>query len=103
MQNWLGHDVHESHHDKPFYHVCVDPPDLVAGWTAVAACVFRLLLPTPLALTVLAAYMAMGLVYEWTHYIVHTRWATMSSADEGFGTRYTYMSAVVQPVNVILF
>lgn len=72
-QNWLGHDVHENHHDKPFYHVCVDPPDLVAGWTVAAACIFRLLLPVPLSLTVLAAYMMMGLIYEWTHYIVHTR------------------------------
>ncbi|CAN0453986.1 unnamed protein product, partial [Hapterophycus canaliculatus] len=72
-QNWLGHDVHEAHHDKPFYHVCVDPPDLVAGWTLAAACIFKLLLPLPLAMTVLAAYMSMGLVYEWVHFIVHTR------------------------------
>lgn len=74
-QNWLGHDVHEAHHEKPFYHVCVDPPDLVAGWTLAAACVFKLLLPLPLALTVLSAYMSMGLVYEWVHFIVHTRCA----------------------------
>lgn len=73
-QNWLGHDVHEDHHDKPYYHVCVDPPDLVAGWTLAAACVFTLVLPLPLALTVLAAYMSMGLVYEWVHFFVHTRW-----------------------------
>eukprot|EP00752_Nemacystus_decipiens_P011933 g10583.t1 len=73
LENWLGHDVHEDHHDKPYYHVCVDPPDLVAGWTLAAACVFNLVLPLPMALTVLAAYMSMGLVYEWVHFFVHTR------------------------------
>ena len=68
----MGHEIHEGHHEKPYYHVCIDPPDLVASWTIAAACIFRLLLPPPLALTVLATYMIMGLVYEWTHYIVHT-------------------------------
>lgn len=66
--------MHADHHDKPYYHVCVDPPDLVAGWTLAAACVFGLVLPLPLALTVLACYMTMGLVYEWVHFFVHTRW-----------------------------
>lgn len=65
--------MHEDHHGKPYYHVCVDPPDLVAGWTLAAAGVFKALLPLPLALTVLAAYMSMGLVYEWVHFFVHTR------------------------------
>lgn len=71
--------MHQNHHDKPFYHVCVDPPDLIIGWTLAAASIFWLVLPVPLALTVLAAYIAMGGVYEWTHYIVHTRWVNLKS------------------------
>lgn len=72
-QDWLGHDIHEGHHEVPFYHVCVDPPDLVAAWTIAAACIFALIFPPPLALTVLSIYITMGLVYEWVHFIVHTR------------------------------
>ncbi|CAN0569168.1 unnamed protein product, partial [Ectocarpus sp. 12 AP-2014] len=88
-QNWLGHDVHEAHHDKPFYHVCVDPPDLVAGWTLAAACVFKLLLPLPLAITVLVVYMSMGLVYEWVHFIVHTRVVPRSQLGKDLKRHHT--------------
>lgn len=86
-QGWLGYNVHNSHHEKPFYHVCVDPPELVVAWTLAAACIFRLLLPVPLALTVLGAYMVMGGVYEWTHYIVHTRYVGAARQTGGWGTR----------------
>lgn len=69
----MGHEIHQSHHDKPFYHISVDPPHLVVAWTLAAALIFRLLLPQPLGLTVLAVYVAMGGAYEWTHFLVHTR------------------------------
>ncbi|CAM9582699.1 unnamed protein product, partial [Ectocarpus sp. 6 AP-2014] len=89
LENWLGHDVHEAHHDKPFYHVCVDPPDLVAGWTLAAAFVFKLLLPLPLAITVLVVYMSMGLVYEWVHFIVHTRVVPRSQLGKDLKRHHT--------------
>ncbi|CAM9556520.1 unnamed protein product, partial [Discosporangium mesarthrocarpum] len=73
FKGWMGFEVHRQHHDLPFYHISLDPPDLVIAWTAVAGAVFVTLLPEPLSLTVLCSYMVMGLVYEWIHYIVHTR------------------------------
>lgn len=69
----MGHEASERHHEIPFYHVCIDPPELIGGWMIAASCIFRLLLPLPLTLTVVAVYMFMGLASEWIHYISHTR------------------------------
>ncbi|CAM9274340.1 unnamed protein product [Chrysoparadoxa australica] len=70
---WFGRDIHEQHHALPYMHVCIDPPSLVAAWTAVAGSIIFMSLPQPQALTCLASYMGMGLMYEWVHFLVHTR------------------------------
>eukprot|EP00775_Hariotina_reticulata_P010515 gene10515-10675_t len=42
---------------------------------ALAAAVFAVCFKGgPLSLTATAAYYSAGLLYEWLHYVVHTRW-----------------------------
>lgn len=71
-----GKSIHKEHHEQPYFHISLDPPALVIGVMLLAAGVFALLLgpASPLALTATAAYWSAGLLYEWLHYIVHTRY-----------------------------
>ncbi len=71
--------VHREHHAKPWHDVLVfvPTPYVILGFI-VASAIFYLVLPTPLALTALAAYCVMGVLYEWTHYLVHTRYKPKS-------------------------
>jgi hypothetical protein len=57
----------------PFYHISIDPVPIVAAWGAVFCTLCLAVVPRPLAWSVMAAYWAMGLLYEWCHYVVHTR------------------------------
>lgn len=71
---WFGSDIHELHHALPYYHISLDGIGLAAVWFAAAAIVSALIFPTPaLAATATAAYTSMGLAYEFTHFISHTR------------------------------
>lgn len=72
-QDWIGKQIHQGHHDKPYYHISIDPASLLLVWMMVAHMVLRLLLPLPLALTATLGYCLAGLFYEWAHYIVHTK------------------------------
>ena len=72
--DWIGKQIHEEHHDKPYYHVSIDSAPLLLIWMTVAHMVlFRWWLPFPLALSATIGYALAGLTYEWSHYIVHTR------------------------------
>lgn len=73
LSGWYGYDIHVGHHALPFYHVSIDPPSVVVAWGAVANALALCLLPRPLALTSLIVYWLMGLLYEWAHFVVHTR------------------------------
>ena len=71
---WLGKDIHAFHHDLPYYHVSIDGLKLAAAWFTLAAGAAAALFPTwGLALTATATYTTCGLVYEFAHYISHTR------------------------------
>lgn len=74
--DWAAKDIHKEHHQQPYFHISLDPPALVIGVMLLAAGVFALLLgpASPLALTATASYWSAGLLYEWLHYIVHTRY-----------------------------
>ncbi|CAM9754519.1 unnamed protein product [Choristocarpus tenellus] len=111
FEEWLGYEVHKNHHDLPFYHVSLDPPDLVIAWTIAAATIFFVVLPAPLSLTVLGCYMTMGLVYEWTHYIVHTRVVPQSKLWKALKRHHTlhhlkddscWLAFTVPPLDTIL-
>ena len=72
-QDWMGKEIHQNHHAKPYFNISIDPAWLMVSWLATAHVVFRLVLPLPLALTATLGYATAGLFYEWSHYIVHTR------------------------------
>jgi hypothetical protein len=72
--DWIGKQIHQGHHDKPYYHISIDPAALLLGWMAMAHCLlFRWWLPLPIALSATLGYSMAGLFYEWAHYIVHTK------------------------------
>ncbi|CAM9995924.1 unnamed protein product, partial [Phaeothamnion confervicola] len=70
---WYGHDIHSSHHAIPFYHVCIDPPELVIGWAICFVVPCLALLPQPLGMTAVSSYLTCGLLYEAAHYYAHIR------------------------------
>ena len=76
--NWFGKVYHRQHHHKNYYHVAIDPPELLLGWLFTAHFIIRMVvLPNQhqyhLCLSVTIGYSLAGLVYEWSHYIVHTK------------------------------
>ncbi|PSC73834.1 fatty acid hydroxylase isoform B [Micractinium conductrix] len=77
--DWAGRRIHEGHHARPYFHVSIDGPPLVAAFMAASLalfwCAFR---GSELALTAALVYYAMGLAYEFTHYIAHTRYLPRS-------------------------
>mmetsp|Transcript_7584 Transcript_7584/g.19395 ORF Transcript_7584/g.19395 Transcript_7584/m.19395 type:complete len:158 (+) Transcript_7584:429-902(+) len=73
-QEWMGTDIHGFHHLLPYYHVSIDGPGLAVAWfTAAAAAAFVLCPNVALALTATFTYTVFGGVYEFCHYISHTR------------------------------
>jgi hypothetical protein len=72
--DWFGKDIHAFHHDLPYYHLSVDGLDLASVWFVVAAAACVALAPTwAVACTAVAAYTLCGLVYEFAHFISHTK------------------------------
>mmetsp|Transcript_38079 Transcript_38079/g.92635 ORF Transcript_38079/g.92635 Transcript_38079/m.92635 type:complete len:406 (-) Transcript_38079:118-1335(-) len=72
--DWIGKQIHEEHHEKPYYHVSIDSAPSLLTWMTIAHMVlFRWWLSLPLALSATIGYALAGLTYEWSHYIVHTR------------------------------
>jgi len=77
--DWFGRTIHTSHHEKPYHHVSIDGPDLVLGMMGLSFCVFWLLFGgSATSLTASATYFTCGLLYEWTHFIVHTHYVPTS-------------------------
>jgi hypothetical protein len=72
--NWIGKSIHGTHHDKDYFHISIDPPALLLGWIFAAHFIISILLPQRnLCLSATIGYSLAGLVYEWSHYIVHTK------------------------------
>ena len=78
-----GKDLHEQHHNTPYFHICVDGVELVAPVMLLALAAFSAAFHGAPALghTAALSYWAAGLAYLWTHYFVHlpvdtgSRWA----------------------------
>lgn len=74
---WFGERVHRWHHELPYYHVSLDGVGLAAVWfLSVATLLVGIgALTSSLApcLTALAVYTLCGGIYEFAHYIAHTR------------------------------
>lgn len=77
--DWAGKRIHEAHHKEDYFHISIDPPWLIASAMTLAAAVFTVLLPPAPALTATVVYFIMGLLYEFNHYAVHTRYAPTSA------------------------
>jgi Fatty acid hydroxylase superfamily len=88
--NWWGKTIHEQHHhDWPYHHVAVDPAPLMISWLAVVAVLVGALVPNvAVALTAVSTYAVLGLFYEWTHYLVHTRVIPPSSSSNNWWQDY---------------
>jgi len=71
--DWLGKSIHHNHHTKNYFHVSIDPPELILGWLFAAHFFMRWTLPYHLCLIATVGYALAGLGYEWSHYIVHTK------------------------------
>jgi len=71
--DWYGKQIHQEHHEKPYFHVSIDPPALMIAWMASAHLILRTFLPLPVAISATLGYATAGLFYEWAHYIVHTK------------------------------
>mmetsp|Transcript_17724 Transcript_17724/g.26429 ORF Transcript_17724/g.26429 Transcript_17724/m.26429 type:complete len:286 (-) Transcript_17724:492-1349(-) len=71
--DWMGQTIHQTHHNKPYFHVSIDPPALVLGWLWTVHFLLRSTLPLPWAFSATIGYATAGLFYEWAHYIVHTK------------------------------
>ena len=68
----LTHSHLSSSHS--YYHVSIDGPGLAVAWFTAAAAAAFVLCPNPaLALTATFTYTVFGGVYEFCHYISHTR------------------------------
>jgi sterol desaturase/sphingolipid hydroxylase (fatty acid hydroxylase superfamily) len=71
--DWYGKQIHQEHHDKPYFSISIDPAPLMLAWLATAGLILRCLFPLPMAVSAALGYATAGLFYEWSHYIVHTK------------------------------
>lgn len=56
-----GKTIHKIHHETPYFHVSLDPPELIIGVMALAAVVFLVLFQAgPLSFTATIAYYTAG-------------------------------------------
>ena len=71
--DWMGKRIHQAHHERNYFHVSIDSPELIMGWLLAVHFLLRMALPLPVALSATVGYAMAGLFYEWAHYIVHTK------------------------------
>ncbi|PRW45324.1 fatty acid hydroxylase [Chlorella sorokiniana] len=77
--DWVGRRIHVGHHQRPYFHVSIDDPPIVLAFMAVSLTAFWVGFGgSELAVTASLTYFAMGLLYEYTHFIVHTRYLPRS-------------------------
>ncbi|KAL3769404.1 hypothetical protein ACHAWU_008813 [Discostella pseudostelligera] len=77
---WIGKSIHRTHHEKTYFHISIDPPELLLGWLFAAHFILKSVLPLHYCLSATIGYALAGLVYEWSHYIVHTKVRPPSSS-----------------------
>ncbi|KAL3802474.1 hypothetical protein ACHAW5_009733 [Stephanodiscus triporus] len=78
---WIGKSIHRAHHERDYFHVSIDHPILLLGWLLVAHLVIRSMMPWHACLSATVGYALAGLMYEWCHYIVHTKVRPPSSSS----------------------
>jgi hypothetical protein len=82
-EGWVGYQIHKGHHSLPYYHVSLDEPEIAVVWGAAITLLVNVLAPgeamSTLRLDFLVTYFSMGLLYEWTHYMAHTKYKPTSA------------------------
>ncbi len=71
--NWIGKEIHDHHHNQPYFHISIDSTPLLIGWLFSTSLVLHFIFPQPLALTGTICYSISGMWYEWIHFLVHTK------------------------------
>ena len=71
--DWFGKRVHEGHHRTPYHHISLDAPELALPVILAAGAVFTGALGPRLGASAATGYVALGLLYQFTHFAVHTR------------------------------
>lgn len=70
---WFGRDIHIKHHNAAYFHVSIDGPELILpAQILVFALFWTMFEDKAYSLTACATYYMMGLLYLWTHFLVHT-------------------------------
>lgn len=86
-EGWVGYNIHKNHHSLPYYHVSLDGPEIAIAWGATIFAFSHAIFPgEALAahrLDFLLTYFTMGLLYEWTHYLTHTRYVPKTRFVKG--------------------
>eukprot|EP00897_Mesotaenium_endlicherianum_P010629 jgi/Mesen1/9595/ME000657S08870 len=68
--DWWGKAMHMSHHALPFHHVSIDGLEVIGPTLLAALGICSLLFKDiSLRLTAVCSYIAMGLMYDWTHFM----------------------------------
>jgi hypothetical protein len=91
---WIVKSIHQTHHEKTYFHISIDPPELLLGWLFAAHFILKSVLPWHYCLSATIGYALAGLVYEWSHYIVHTRVRPPSASfflSEAFSRLFSQM------------
>lgn len=72
---------HRSHHVDPWQvsNLFIPKATIIMSF-CLQAPLFLWLMPLPLALTAMASLFAIGLTYEWVHYLIHTAYRPRSRA-----------------------
>jgi len=85
-RRWLGRTIefefarrHRIHHQEPWRYEWIFLPVWVHLLAPLLVLLFLAILPAALAATAMAGFVAMALQYEWTHFLVHTRYAPRSA------------------------
>lgn len=71
--NWIGKEIHDHHHNQPYFHISIDSTPLLLGWLFITSLLLHFILPQPLAITGTICYSISGMWYEWIHFLVHTK------------------------------
>lgn len=79
--SWWGKDIHVAHHKMPYHHISLDGMKIVGPTMLLSFLVLRLLFKEDVVRfsTGLATFYVMGITYEWTHFLVHTKVPMKSS------------------------
>ena len=89
---WLGYHIHKSHHSTPFYHVSLDAPEVALVWGAAICAISHVIFPVDslyiFRLDFVLTYFVMGLLYEWTHYLTHTRYVPKTAFVKSLKTHH---------------